>query len=163
MTNTRLFQTRNDLPEGQRGRLVALLNAQLVDTLDLASQTKYAHWNVKGPQFIALHEMFDDFVDHLHAASDDIAERATALGGLAVGTARQMAHGTRLPEYPAEAVTGTQHVTALAERYALLAASTRAAIDAATQLNDADTADLFTGISRTLDKDLWFLEAHLQG
>lgn len=163
MSKVRLFPTRIALPEGNRVALIHLLNAQLADTADLATQVKYAHWNVKGPQFIALHKLFDELVDHLGEAVDDIAERATALGGVALGTARQMAETSRLPEYPTDAFTGPQHLAALADRYAILAKSTREAIDAATKLEDADTADLFTGVSRALDKDLWFLEAHLQG
>jgi starvation-inducible DNA-binding protein len=163
MSHTRTFPTRIAIPEANRAALIALLNAQLADVSDLATQTKFAHWNVKGVQFIALHELFDDFVAHLTTAADDIAERATALGGMAYGTARHVVQASRLPEYPENAVTGPQHLTALAERFALVAQSTRAAIDTATKLDDASTADLFTGLSRTLDKDLWFIEAHLQG
>ena len=156
------FATRIDISEDKRGELIRLLNQQLADTFDLKSQVKQAHWNVKGPTFIALHDLFDRFAHELEGFVDDLAERVTALGGSAAGTARQAAANSRLPEYPAEAVVGHEHVTALAERFAQLAASTRAAIDAATALGDASTADLFTEISRGLDKDLWFLEAHAQ-
>lgn len=163
MSDVKLFKTRHDLNQKVRGHVVALVNQQLADTFDLLSQVKQAHWNVKGPNFIALHELFDSFAGHLTSAVDDIAERATALGGVALGTARLAAKHSRLPEYPLEAVNGEAHLNALAERFAALAASTRSAIDQAAKLDDADTADLFTGISRQLDKDLWFIESHLQG
>jgi starvation-inducible DNA-binding protein len=155
------FSTRIDIPIDKRTPLIALLNQQLADTFDLQSQVKQAHWNVKGPTFIALHEFFDKLAEELEGSIDDLAERATALGGVAHGTARNAASASRLPEYPA-VVSGKDHVTALSDRYAALAKTTRAAIEAANVLGDADTADLFTQISRELDKSLWFLEAHLQ-
>lgn len=160
---TKTFPTRNDLPADARAKLIDLLNQQLADTLDLHSQTKYAHWNVKGPTFIALHKLFDELAERLDGHADDIAERATALGGVATGTVRQGATRSRVPEFPADAFAAQAVVEAVAVRYANVAKSTREAIDAATKHSDADTADLFTGISRELDKDLWFLEAHLQG
>ncbi len=154
--------TRNDLAESVRGKMVTLLNQQLADTADLYSQVKQAHWNVKGAQFIALHELFDDLAEDLLATTDDLAERAVQLGGSATGTVRMAADASRLPEFPAVAVGSMEAVTLLADRYAVLAASTRDAIDTADTAGDADTADLFTGVSRMLDKALWFLEAHLQ-
>lgn len=163
MAKSHLFPTLNDLDTKRREKVVPLLNQHLADTFDLFSQTKQAHWNVKGPQFFALHELFDKLAGQLVDDVDTIAERATALGGAARGTARQSAAASRLPEYPADATTGAQHVEALAARYAALAATTRSAIDAASQLGDADTSDLFTELSRGLDKSLWFLESHLQG
>jgi starvation-inducible DNA-binding protein len=141
--------------------MVALLNQQLADTLDLQTQLKQAHWNVKGPHFIALHELFDKLAEELEDPVDDIAERITALGGVANGTARIAAKTSRLKEFPDGRIDGLRAVAALADRYGALAASTRAAIDAAGKQGDADTSDLFTGISRQLDKSLWFLEAHL--
>ncbi|MBI2808838.1 MAG: DNA starvation/stationary phase protection protein Dps [Planctomycetes bacterium] len=156
------FATRIDIAEEKRGCLIRLLNQQLADTFDLRSQVKQAHWNVKGPTFIALHELFDQLAGELETYIDDVAERVTALGGSAQGTSRQAASHSRLPEYPADAVVGHEHVTALAERYAAVAQSTRAAIDACMDVGDAGTADLFTEIVRGLDKSLWFLEAHLQ-
>jgi starvation-inducible DNA-binding protein len=154
--------TRNDLDLTIRKQMVTLLNQQLADTADLFTQVKQAHWNVKGPQFIAVHKLFDDFADDLVDTTDDLAERAVQLGGNALGTARMAASATRLPEFPATAVGSMAAVTLLADRFAALAESTRAAIDVADAAGDADTADLFTGISRMLDKALWFLEAHLQ-
>lgn len=159
----RTFPTRHDLPNDNRRDLVALLNQHLADTHDLHSQTKYAHWNVKGPMFIALHKLFDELAAELAEAADEIAERSTALGGIATGTARHAAAASRLPEFPADTFKDAAVVEALAIRYAALAKSTREAIDTADELADKDTADLFTGLSRELDKALWFLEAHLQG
>jgi starvation-inducible DNA-binding protein len=143
--------------------LVALLNQHLADTFDLYGQAKQAHWNVKGPQFHQLHELFDELAEELRAYVDLIAERATALGGLALGTVRMSAGASRLAEYPLDAGGSMGHVEALAERFAALAATTRSAIEATGRLGDADTADLLTEVSRGLDKSLWFLEAHLQG
>ena len=158
-----LFATRIDLPSDKRAALVALLNQQLADTLDLYTQTKQAHWNVKGPEFYQLHELFDDLAAPLPEFIDTIAERATALGGMALGTARMSAANSRLDEYPTDLTEGLQHVEALAERYANYAATTRAAIDTAMEeYGDQSTADLFIDISRAVDKALWFLEAHLQ-
>lgn len=159
----RPFPTRHDLPAETRKQIIALLNQHLADTLDLFTQVKYAHWNVKGPAFIALHKLFDDLAETLEDAVDTIAERATALGGVATGTVRQAAAASRLPEFPAETFKDMGVVEALAVRYADLARTTREAIDAADRLGDKDTADLFTGVSRELDKSLGFLEAHLQG
>ena len=160
---SKTFPTRNDLPADARTKLIDLIVQQLADTIDLHSQTKYAHWNVKGPTFIALHKLFDELAEELEEAIDNIAERATALGGVATGTLRQGSAASRVPEFPADTFAAQAVVEALAVRFAHVAKSTRAAIDAADKLGDADTADLFTDVSRELDKSLWFLEAHLQG
>ena len=161
MTKNRTGATRIEIDAKLRESMIALLNRQLADTLDLYTQVKQAHWNVKGPHFIALHELFDKLAEDLEGPVDDTAERITALGGVARGTARVAAKESRLAEFPIDRVDGLQAVELLAERYAALAATTRAAIDTAGKEGDADTADLFTGISRGLDKALWFLEAHL--
>ena len=158
----RMHETRNDIPQEQREQIVAVLNRQLGDTLDLYTQTKYAHWNVKGSDFIQLHELFDELAGHLIAYVDLIAERATALGGTALGTARMAAGASTLPEYPGDAVDGMAAVVALADRFGAYAQTTRTAMDEAEKLGDTDTNDLFTEVSRQIDKDLWFLEAHLQ-
>lgn len=157
------FRTSVDLPETKRQEVIALLNARLADTIDLKTQAKQAHWNVKGKDFFQLHELFDQVAAHLEAHSDLIAERVTALGGAALGTARLAAANSVIKEYDLEAVDGPEHVRALSERLAKLANGARAAIDTASQLGDQGTADLFTEIVRAADKDLWFLEAHLQG
>ena len=141
--------------------MIDLLNQQLADSLDLYSRTKQAHWNVKSKDFFQLHELFGVLAETTLAHVDLIAERATALGGAAMGTAR-MAAASALPEYPVAATDGPEHVAALVERYGNYAASTRATIDRANACNGADTADLFTEVSRAVDKHLWFLEAHLQ-
>jgi starvation-inducible DNA-binding protein len=159
----RSFKTSIDIKAKAREALIALLNQQLADCFDLYSQSKQAHWNVKGSDFIALHELFDDLSATLLPFADELAERVTQLGGYALGTARMSAANSSLAEYPIAATGGQDHLKALVERYALFAASTRAAIDTANGLDDLDTADLFTEISRAIDKGLWFLEAHLQG
>jgi starvation-inducible DNA-binding protein len=158
----RTFSTRIDIVEASREELVRLLNARLADTFDLYSQLKQAHWNVKGSDFIQLHKLYDDVAESVLEYVDMIAERATALGGLALGTARMAAAASTLDEYPVGAVEGMDTVSAIADRLAAYGASVRAAIDAAVDLHDQDTADLFTEVSRATDKHLWFIEAHLQ-
>lgn len=153
--------TRIDIAPKLRDSMTALLNQQLADTLDLQTQVKQAHWNVIGPHFIALHELFDKLAEQLEEPVDDIAERITALAGVARGTARMAAKASRLKEFPDGRIDGMAAVAALADRFAALAKSTRAAIDASSKQGDADTSDLFTEVSRGLDKSLWFLEAHL--
>lgn len=160
---TRTFATRIDIPEASREKIVELLNARLADTFDLYSHLKQAHWNVKGSDFIQLHELYDEIAADVLEHIDEIAERATALGGLALGTVRLAATATTLDEYPLDAVAGMDTVEAIADRLAAYAASVRAAIETALELEDQDTADLFIEVSRALDKHLWFVEAHLQG
>jgi starvation-inducible DNA-binding protein len=162
MSKPKMHKTSIDLDAETREQVVTLLNQQLADTFDLYSQTKQAHWNVKGAQFFQLHELFDKLAAELIDHVDTIAERATTLGGTALGTARMSAANSRLPEYSTDTVGGRESVEALVKRYSELGASTRAAIDRADELGDVDTTDLFTGVSRALDKSLWFLEAHLQ-
>ncbi|MBS7812931.1 DNA starvation/stationary phase protection protein Dps [Roseococcus pinisoli] len=157
----KLAKTRNSLGENTRIASVALLNAALVDLMDLTNSVRMAHWNVKGPHFAALHAQFETFYDQLGVAVDDTAERVVQLGGTPTGTTQQIGAATRLAPYPADLKDGLAHVAALAERYGALANTTREAIDAAAEAGDADTADLFTGTSRLLDKALWMLEAHL--
>jgi starvation-inducible DNA-binding protein len=156
------FATRIDIPEASREKLVELLNARLADTFDLYSQLKQAHWNVKGSDFIQLHELYDDVAENVLEHVDDIAERATALGGLALGTARRAAAASTLAEYPLDAVAGMDTVEAISDRLSAYGASVRTAVEAALELEDQDTADLFIEISRSIDKHLWFVEAHLQ-
>lgn len=155
-----MFNTRNDLPPSTRTRAVELLNARLADAVDLGTQTKHAHWNVKGPNFIALHELFDKIAENIEDQIDTIAERVTALGGTAHGTLAAVARSTSLKSYPEDISDGADHVEALATVVADFGRKLRAAIDESAQLGDAGTSDLFTGISRETDKNLWFLEAH---
>jgi len=156
------FSTRIDIADASRDELVALLNARLADTFDLYSQLKQAHWNVKGSDFIQLHELYDLVAESVLEYVDTIAERATALGGLALGTARLAAAASTLDEYPLDAVAGMDTVAAIADRLGAYGASVRAAIETALELDDQDTADLFIEVSRTIDKHLWFVEAHQQ-
>lgn len=159
---SKLFATKNDLSKKTRTAIVALLNARLLDAIDLQLQAKQAHWNVKGPQFIALHELFDKVADVAEEATDQIAERSVQLGGVAVGAAKAVASGSTLAPYPLTAVDGAAHVDALSSALARFGEGVRKGIDQADTLGDKDTADLFTEISRDADKYLWFVEAHQQ-
>jgi starvation-inducible DNA-binding protein len=158
----RTFETAVDLPDPSRDAMIRLLNQELADTTDIYSQTKQAHWNVKGIHFFQLHLLFDQLAEKRQAEADELAERATELGGYALGTVRMAAANSRLPEIPTGINAGVDYVRALVERYGIHANAMRAAIDEADEAGDKDTADLFTEISRDLDKDLWFLQAHLQ-
>ena len=157
------FQTRNDLFEDARESMVELLNQQLAESLDLYTQLKQAHWNVKGMHFMQLHSLFDDLAANFTHYADMIAERATALGGRAEGTARMAAERSRIDEMPIEMTDGKDFLIALANRIGEYAASARSAIDESADQNDAVTSDLFTEIAREVDKSLYFLESHLQG
>ena len=158
---TVMFATRNDLSEDAREQLVELLNARLADTFDLYGQLKQAHWNVKGSDFIQLHELYDAIAADVLGYVDEIAERATSLGGLALGTVRMAGAVSTLDEYPLDATAGKDTVEVVADRLAAYGAGVREAIDTAEELEDANTADLFTEVSRAIDKHLWFVEAHL--
>jgi len=158
-----MYDTRNDLAAEVRGRMVELLNGRLADAIDLGTQAKQAHWNVKGPNFIALHELFDQIAEHIEDHIDTVAERVTALGGTAQGTIATVSRTTTLKPYPSDIIEGAQHVDALSRAVADFGAKVRKAIDESARAGDAGTSDLFTGISREVDKDLWFLEAHLHG
>jgi starvation-inducible DNA-binding protein len=157
----RFYPTRIDLAADVRSQVCEVLSQTLAATLDLKTQAKQAHWNVKGMDFLQLHELFDQLAGELEGYVDMVAERVTTLGGTALGTARIAAAESILPEYPLDAVDGAEHVEALAERFAAYGKHIRAAIAIADDLGDADTADLYTEISRTIDMRLWFLEAHL--
>ena len=157
-----MHKTRNDLAQNTRGAVISLLQARLVDAIDLSTQAKQAHWNVKGPHFIGLHELFDQVHEHVDAAVDLVAERLVALGGVAEGTARVVAKRSSLAEYPLDIAAGTDHCEALAKALATFGKAVRKSIDEADEAGDQDTADLFTEISRQADKDLWMVEAHLQ-
>jgi starvation-inducible DNA-binding protein len=156
-----MFPTRIDIPHDQRAELIELLNARLADLIDLQLQTKQAHWNVKGPAFIALHEMFDKFVDDISDHVDTVAERVTALGGVAEGTVAVVHKRSTLEPYPLILKTGKEHLESLAKALATTAKVIRLAIQQSDEHGDADAADIFTGVSRDLDKKLWFVEAHL--
>jgi starvation-inducible DNA-binding protein len=152
--------TRNDLPEETRARVIELLSARLADAVDLQLDAKQAHWNVRGPGFIALHELFDRVVEHAAGAADLLAERIAQLGGVALGSARVVAGRSELEAYPATIASGSEHVKALADVLATFGARVRAAVAEAAELDDAVTADVCTEIARGSDKLLWFVEAH---
>ena len=157
-----MYPTKNDLPETARTKVVDLCNARLADAIDLQTQCKHAHWNVKGPDFIALHELFDKVTEDVEDYVDLIAERAVQLGGVAEGTARSVAKRSTLSDYAPKTSSGRDHVEALSSVLAAFGKVVRHAIDQSTELKDADTADIFTEVSRGVDKWLWFIEAHLQ-
>lgn len=157
-----LHNTKIDISKDAREKLIALLNSRLADASDLKSQTKQAHWNVKGMSFIALHELFDQIATAVEAHVDLIAERITTLGGTAMGTVRLAAQNSSLSEYPHEITDGASHVDALSTALADFGKAVRKGIDEAADLGDQDTADIFTEISREIDKHLWFVEAHIQ-
>jgi starvation-inducible DNA-binding protein len=157
-----MYPTKNDIFESNRVKLVELINARLADAIDLQTQCKQAHWNVKGPDFIGLHELFDKVNEAVEEYVDEIAERAVQLGGTADGTARGVAKRSTLAEYGAKTGAGRDHVDALSSALASFGKSARQAIEKSNDFSDADTADLFTEVSRGVDKWLWFIEAHLQ-
>jgi starvation-inducible DNA-binding protein len=156
-----MHRTRNDLSRAVRTKVIDLLDARLADAIDLQTQLKQAHWNVKGPTFIGLHELFDKITEAVEDYVDDLAERVVQLGGVAHGTARQVAKRSTLPEFPA-VTAGHDHVEAVAAVLAAFGKLVRAAIELADKAGDTDTSDLFTEISRGIDKWLWFVEAHVQ-
>lgn len=158
----RSFPPTNDLKSNAKQVSIGVLNARVAAGIDLALLTKQAHWNLKGPQFIAVHEMLDGFRTQVDTAVDPMAERVVQLGGTALGTTQSVAQATTLKPYPTEIYAVADHLNALIERYSAVANGVRSGIDQTAQAGDADTADILTGISRDLDKALWFLEAHVQ-
>jgi starvation-inducible DNA-binding protein len=159
----RTFKTSIDLPAADRSAVNDLLNQNLADAFDLMSQTKTAHWNVKGNDFWQLHKLFDELAAEVLEWVDMVAERVTALGGYATGTVRMSAANSALPEFPTDITDGMEYVRAVADRLAAYANTSREGIDKTDKLGDVNTADLLTEISRCADKYLYFLEAHLQG
>lgn len=156
------YRTENDISKKSRLELNALMNQRLADAVDLQMQAKQAHWNVKGPSFIGLHELFDNVDEAVESYVDLIAERIVQLGGIAEGTVRVSAARSRLDEYPLDIADGMTHVGALSFALATFGHQVRMTISEADDLDDADTADMFTEISRGIDKWLWFVEAHGQ-
>jgi starvation-inducible DNA-binding protein len=158
-----LYPTKNSLAEDVRREVVPLLNQRLADCVDLQTQCKQAHWNVKGPSFIGLHELFDDIYEAVGEYVDLIAERVVQLGGIAEGTARIAAERSTLLDYPLTLRTGAEHVAALSDALAGFGRAARVGIEEMNSLEDSDSADLLTEVSRGVDKWLWFVEAHQQG
>jgi starvation-inducible DNA-binding protein len=159
---SQMYETENDIPKPARTELNALINQRLADAVDLQMQLKQAHWNVKGPHFISLHELFDEIAEEVESYVDITAERIVQLGGIAQGTVREAAARSRLEEYPLAIADGMAHVEAVARALSTFGREVRLTIDEADKLGDADTADVFTEISRGIDKWLWFVEAHTQ-
>jgi starvation-inducible DNA-binding protein len=159
----RTFKTSVDIPAETRRKVNEILNQNLANSFDLMSQTKQAHWNVKGNDFWQLHKLFDELAAETAEWVDMIAERVTALGGYATGTARMAAETSELPEFPTDITGGMEYVAAVVERLAQFANGAREAIDETEKMGDANTSDLFTEIGRCADKYLYFLEAHIQG
>ena len=162
-TTTRLYPTKNDLPEASRLEAIALLNQRLADCIDLQTQSKQAHWNVKGPTFIALHKLFDEIHDAVAEYVDLLAERIVQLGGIAEGTVGVVAERSTLVDYPLGLSTGPEHVAALSDALAAFGRTARLGIEEMNELEDSGSADILTEISRGVDKWLWFVEAHQQG
>ena len=161
--SARLFPTKNDLPVETRAKVAELLNLRLADCIDLQTQCKQAHWNVKGPSFIALHKLFDEINAAVEEYVDLIAERVVQLGGIAEGTVGVVVERSTLIDYPLALSTGAEHVAALSDALAAFGRTARLGIEEMNDLEDADSADILTEISRGVDKWLWFVEAHQQG
>jgi starvation-inducible DNA-binding protein len=157
------YPTKNDLPEAIRVEVISLLNQRLAVCIDLQLQCKQAHWNVKGPTFIALHELFDKIDEDVETYSDLLAERVVQLGGIAEGTVGIVASRSTLADYPLAIRTGAEHVSALSDALAQFGRTARIGIEEMNELEDAGSADILTEISRGIDKWLWFVEAHQQG
>jgi starvation-inducible DNA-binding protein len=158
----RMYKSSVGEIEANRQAVVALLNARLADSVDLRSQVKWAHWNVKGMHFIQLHQLFDSVAAHLEDQTDTIAERVVTLGGVATGTTREAAAKSGLKEADLSASDGPSQLKWLVHNVAHHANALRQAVNESDDLGDKITTDLFTALTRELDKDLWFLEAHLQ-
>ena len=161
-TKDKMFDTKIDFDKKTLEQLIRLCNQQLADNTTLYTQVKQAHWNVKGIHFWELHKLFDNVAEVVQPYSDLIAERATLLGGYARGTVKMAANATTLTDYPLEATAGHEHLAAVIERVAQYAKSTRDAIKKSDDLGDPTTADMFTEVSRGVDKQLYYLESHLQ-
>ncbi|MTH34227.1 DNA starvation/stationary phase protection protein Dps [Paracoccus limosus] len=150
------------LTDNARKTAVAELNARLADALALSSAVKQAHWNVKGRNFIAVHELFDSVFANLQLHVDEMAERVQQLDGTAIGTVEKVAKTSSLKEYPTDLTKAEDHLKAICARMRDYGEKLRAAIDVTGEAGDADTADLLTAASRAADKDLWFMESHLE-
>jgi len=159
---TSLHATQNPLPLESREKLVLLLNSRLASAIDLQLQSKHAHWNVKGPNFIALHELFDKVYETAAGAVDELAERAVQLGGSAQGTLQTVGRDSKLRPYPAAISAGSDHVESLTHALSAFATQVREGIELSEEYGDPATADMLTGMAEAIEKQLWFVEAHQQ-
>ncbi len=157
-----MYRSSINLSLRSREKAARLLNSRLADAIDLAMQIKHAHWNVRGPNFIALHDMFDRLHVEFLGHADTLAERATSLGATADGRLVSVTKRTTLPAYPNNAEGDADHLAAIAAGLAQFGGLVRVAIGETARLEDIDTSDVFTEISRAADKALWLIEAHLQ-
>ena len=153
--------THNTLPLLVREQSVNILNRHLGSAIDLQGQIKQAHWNVRGANFIAIHELFDKIAGLVGESADNLAERVAALGGTAEGTIQVAAASSFLVPYPLKIADATKHIFAVSAALAAFGQSAREASAQVAANGDADTADLFTQISRGIDRQLWFVEAHV--
>src|SRR5262244_1315855 len=156
-----MYTTQNDLPAMTRADVIVILNARLADSIDLMQQAKQAHWNVKGPSFIALHKLFDEVVDAAEDSLDLLAERVVQLGDRAEGTIQGATTRTGLKAYPLMLVEEREHVEASADESAAYGARIRLALEQTDTHGDTDTADIGMEISWGVDTYRWFVEAHL--
>jgi starvation-inducible DNA-binding protein len=147
------------LPESARTRIAEALNAVLADGLDLHASLEGAHWNLKGPEFPALHLLFEQIATGLAAHDGAVAERAVTLGARACGTVRHVARTSRIADYPQETARELEHVRLLADRIDTFLEGVRAARGVAEAAGATDTVDLLTGIATELEKHGGFLRA----
>ena len=157
-----MYKSPSPLSADARHAVCKTLNARLADGLDLHSQIKVAHWNIRGPQFAALHPLFETFAMSLAAHNDTFAERNVTLGGRAYGTARHVASESNLPEYPQETTRDMEHVLLLAERIERYLDGLRASRKVAEENGDTDSVDLCTQVITEFEKHDWFLRASLE-
>lgn len=150
------------LTDNARKTAISELNGRLADGLALSLAIKQAHWNLKGPNFIAVHELLDVVYARLQEHLDIFAERVQILDGTALGTAEVVARATTLKEYPTDLTKSADHLKEICARMRDHGEKLRMAVDTTDEAGDANTADIFTAASRTADKDLWFLESHLE-
>ncbi len=157
-----MSRKNNALPEEQQAKLIEMLNRRLADAIDLQLRSRQAYWNVKGPHFMALRELFDKVTQGVEEYANLIAERIVQLGGKAEGTALTVAGRSSLDGYRLSSADGNSHIDALSTTLTDFGKHARYASDQATELKDADTAAIFTEIARGLDKWLWFVETSQQ-
>ena len=157
-----MSRRNNALPDEQQAKLIEILNRRLADAIELRLQSRQAYWNVKGPNFMALRELFDKVAKGVEEYASLIAERIVQLGGKAEGTARAVAGRSSLDGYMLATADGNSHIEVLSTTLTDFGRHTRYASVQATELKDADTSDIFTEIARGIDKWVWFVETSQQ-